>query len=114
MRSSPSVRQAMAHSAVSSWPCTFPVNNSGGSHSPLPRLSSKYWLKPPSYCHSSFSPVASLVNVMCKPEHNTALARRTCLSFGIEKFADSKYLVFGQKRTEVPRLLLPTSPTTLS
>src|SRR5262245_66377859 len=44
---------------------------------------------------------------------STALARRTCLSFGTLNFGESKNLGSGQKRTVVPVLRWPTVPTTL-
>src|SRR5690606_6999024 len=58
--------------------------------------------------------VCSIVSVTRKPGHSTAFARSTCLSFGIEKLTDSKNCGSGQKRTVVPVLFLPTSPTTCS
>ena len=45
---------------------------------------------------------------------STALARRTCLSFGTLNFGESKNLGSGQKRTVVPVLRWPTVPTTFS
>ncbi len=42
------------------------------------------------------------------------MALSTCLSFGIEISGLSKYDESGQKRTVVPVLALPTSPTTSS
>src|SRR5690606_11747282 len=59
-------------------------------------------------------PVCSIVSVTRKPGHRTAFARSVCLSRGTEKFTDSKNCGSGQKRTVVPVLLLPTSPTTRS
>ncbi len=44
---------------------------------------------------------------------STALARRTCLSFGMVNFGESKKTGSGQKRTVVPVLRCPTVPTTL-
>src|SRR3984893_18179503 len=61
--------------------------------------------------HSSFSPVASFVNVMRRPGHNTAFAFRVCLSGGTENLSESKNFGSGQKRTVVPVLRAPTVPT---
>ena len=49
-----------------------------------------------------------------RPGQSTALALSTCLSFGSEISGLSKYAGSGQKRTVVPVLFLPTSPTTSS
>ncbi len=51
---------------------------------------------------------------MRSPGQSTALARRTCLSFGMLNLGESKNFGSGQKRTVVPVLRWPTVPTTLS
>src|SRR5262249_16817824 len=64
--------------------------------------------------HSSFSPVASFVNLTLRPGHSTALAFSVCFSCGTENLSESKNFGSGQKRTRVPVLRCPTEPTTSS
>ena len=54
------------------------------------------------------------MSFISRPGHSTALALSTCRSFGTDTSALSKYESSGQKRTVVPVLALPTSPTTSS
>src|SRR5882762_6603795 len=64
--------------------------------------------------HSSFSPVASFVNVIRRPGHSTALALSVCFNGGTENLSGSKNFGSGQRCTVVPVLRWPTLPTTCS
>ena len=50
------------------------------------------------------SPVISLFSVTRRFGHSTALARSTCLSFGMANLSVSKYFGSGQNRMVVPVL----------